>query len=108
MRVTATMQRRAVRWAVWPCGLFPGRSTGPHRSTLGRGRHTHQRNGHHMADLNAVATRLREQRGLSLRALAKAIHHDPSYLTKALRGVKPCGPALARAVDKALGADGEI
>ena len=55
-----------------------------------------------MADLYAVAGRLMEQRGMSLRALAKAVHHDPSYLSKALRGIKPCGPALARAIDDAL------
>ena len=44
-----------------------------------------------MADLHAVAQRYMEQRGISLRALAKAVHHDPSHLSKALRGLKPCG-----------------
>jgi hypothetical protein len=61
-----------------------------------------------MADLEAVVKRLREQRGMSQNALAKAIHHDSSYLSKALRGVKPCGPALAQAIDQALGAGGEV
>jgi hypothetical protein len=61
-----------------------------------------------MADLHAVAGRLMEQRGMSLRALAKTVHHDPSYLSKALRGIKPCGPALARAIDEALNAGGEV
>jgi hypothetical protein len=61
-----------------------------------------------MADLEAVVTRLREERGLSLRALAKAIHHDPTYLSRCLRGVKPCGPAMARLIDEALGADGQV
>jgi hypothetical protein len=61
-----------------------------------------------MADLTTVAGRLMEQRGMSLRALAKAVHHDPSYLSKALRGIKPCGPALARAIDDALDAGGEV
>ena len=45
---------------------------------------------------------------ISLRGLAKAVHHDPSYLSKALRGLKPCGPRLARDIDNALAAEGEI
>ena len=63
---------------------------------------------HHMADLHAVAQRHMEARGTSLRALAKALHHDPSYVSKALRGLKPCGPKLARDIDDALAAGGEI
>jgi hypothetical protein len=61
-----------------------------------------------MADLHAVAQRHMEARGISLRALAKAVHHDPSYVSKALRGLKPCGPKLARDIDDALAAGGEI
>jgi hypothetical protein len=61
-----------------------------------------------MADLHAVVRWHMEARGMSLRALAAAIHHDPSYLSKALRGLKPFGPMLARDVDGALAADGEI
>jgi hypothetical protein len=61
-----------------------------------------------MADLHAVAQRHMEARGMSLRALAKALHHDPSYLSKALRGLKPCGPRLARDMDDVLAAGGEI
>src|SRR5580698_8320416 len=49
-----------------------------------------------------------EARGMSLRSLAKAVHHDPSYLSKALRGLKPCGPRLARDIDDALAAEGQI
>jgi transcriptional regulator with XRE-family HTH domain len=49
-----------------------------------------------------------KQRGMSLRALAKAAHCDASYLSKALRGLKPLGPKLARDIDGALGAGGEI
>ncbi len=45
---------------------------------------------------------------MSLRALAKAVHQDPSYLSRVLRGIKPCGPRLARDIDDALGAGGEI
>jgi hypothetical protein len=61
-----------------------------------------------MAELYAVAERLRKERGMSLRALARAVPYDPGNLSKALRGVKPCGPALARAIDEALGAHGEV
>jgi hypothetical protein len=61
-----------------------------------------------MADVYAVAQRHMKARGMSLRALAKAVHHDPSYLSKALRGLKPLGPALARDIDRVLGADGEV
>jgi hypothetical protein len=61
-----------------------------------------------MADLHAVAQRHMEACGISLRALAKAVHHDPSYVSKALRGLKPCGPKLARDIDDALAAGGEI
>jgi tetratricopeptide (TPR) repeat protein len=61
-----------------------------------------------MADLYAVVQRHMKQRDMSLRALARAVHHDPSYISKALRGIKPLGPALARDIDRALGADGEI
>jgi hypothetical protein len=49
-----------------------------------------------------------ERREMSLRALAKAVHQDPSYLSRVLRGLKPCGPRLARDIDDALAADGEI
>jgi hypothetical protein len=61
-----------------------------------------------MSDLHVVVQRHMEQRGMSLRALARAVHHDPSYLSKALRGLKPCGPKLARSIDDALAAGGEI
>ena len=45
---------------------------------------------------------------MSLRALAKAVHCDPSYLSRALRGLKWCGPKLARDIDDVLAAGGEI
>lgn len=61
-----------------------------------------------MGDLHAVAQRHMEACGMSLRALAKAVHHDASYVSKALRGVKPCGPKLARDIDDVLAAGGEI
>ena len=49
-----------------------------------------------------------DERGISLRTLAKAVHHDPSYVSRALRGIQPCGPAMARAIDEALSAGGEV
>jgi hypothetical protein len=61
-----------------------------------------------MTDLYDLVRVHRERRGLSLRGLARAIPCDPSYLSKALHGAKPCGPALARAIDDALDAGGEI
>jgi hypothetical protein len=36
------------------------------------------------------------------------VHCDASYLSKILRGFKPCGPKLAGDIDKALAAGGEI
>ncbi|HEY0935868.1 MAG TPA: helix-turn-helix transcriptional regulator [Trebonia sp.] len=61
-----------------------------------------------MADLHAVVQRHLEARNMSLRALARTVHCDASYLSRALRGIKPCGPKLARDLDDALAADGEI
>jgi len=61
-----------------------------------------------MADLYAVVERHRKARGMSLRGLARALHHDPSYLSRVLRGIQPCGPKLARDIDDALAAGGEI
>jgi tetratricopeptide (TPR) repeat protein len=61
-----------------------------------------------MTDLHAVVQRYLEARGMSLRALASAMHCDASYLSKALRGLKPCGPKLARDIDTALEAGGEV
>ena len=61
-----------------------------------------------MADLYAVAKRHMDERGMSQNALARAVHRSPTYLSRALRGIKPLGPALARDIDNALGAGGEI
>lgn len=101
------MQRDALPWAVWPCGQSqagPQVHVGPHPF-----RRRHPRNDTSgMADLCAVVQRHMELRGMSLRALARAIHHDPSYLSKVLRGLKPCGPRLARDIDDTLAAGGAI
>ncbi len=60
------------------------------------------------ADFTEVTRRYMEERGTSLRALAKQAGYDPSYLSKVLRGLKPCGPKMADDLDKALNAGGEI
>jgi len=61
-----------------------------------------------MADLYTVVKRHMDERGMSQNALARAVHRSPTYLSRALRGIKPLGPALARDIDTALGAGGEI
>jgi tetratricopeptide (TPR) repeat protein len=55
-----------------------------------------------------VVKRFMEQRSMGIRALARVVHYDAGYLSKVVRGLKDCGPDLARLVDQALGADGEI
>lgn len=59
-------------------------------------------------DLYGIAMPYMDRRGLSIRALAKAIYQDPGLVSKTLHGKKPCGPALARAIDAAIGAEGEF
>lgn len=45
---------------------------------------------------------------MSVRGLASAVHNDPSYVSRVLRGLKPAAPDIARRIDDALGAGGEI
>lgn len=100
------MPARGVPWGEWTCGQSqagPQVHAGPHPA-----RRRHPRNGALMADLHAVVQRHLEARCMSLRALAGAVHCDASYLSKALRGVKPCGPRLARDIDTVLEAGGEV
>ncbi|MEW2445756.1 helix-turn-helix domain-containing protein [Micromonospora marina] len=52
--------------------------------------------------------RRRQAAGLSLGALAAAIHYSKSHLSKIENGVKPPNVPLARLCDAALGADGEL
>ncbi len=49
-----------------------------------------------------------ERAGIGVRKLARAVHRDPGYMSKILSGQRPCGPALARSIDDALRAGGEI
>lgn len=55
-----------------------------------------------------VVKRYMGERGIGTRALARALHHDPGYLSKVLRGVRDCSDDLARRIDQALDAGGEI
>lgn len=61
-----------------------------------------------MADFYAVAAQHMTARKMSLRALAAAVPCDPGHLSRVLRGLKPCSPALASAIDGALSAGGGI
>ncbi|MGH3222563.1 MAG: helix-turn-helix domain-containing protein [Streptosporangiaceae bacterium] len=61
-----------------------------------------------MADFASEVRRLMAERGISLRALARASSYDPSYLSKVLSGHKPVSPYLAARLDDVLGADGQV
>jgi hypothetical protein len=74
------------------------RSTGPHPGAIGT----------LVSDFTEVVARYREARGIGVRALARAVHHDPSHLSRVLRGVKPAGPDMARRLDEFRSAEGEI
>lgn len=56
---------------------------------------------------DAMRTR-REQLGLSLREIARRGHLDAGHLSRIEAGRRPPTPAIASAVDQALGADGEM
>ncbi|RJQ73701.1 XRE family transcriptional regulator [Pseudonocardiaceae bacterium YIM PH 21723] len=56
----------------------------------------------------AELRRLREQRGLSLRKLARLIHYDPGHLSRVENDAKPAAPELASAVDEILEAGGAL
>ena len=61
-----------------------------------------------MADFASEVRRLMAERGMSLRALARASNYDPSYLSKVLAGNKPASPYLAGRLDEALSANGKV
>ncbi len=65
-------------------------------------------NGRLLDDFPEVAARWMGERGMSVRGLASAVLNDPSYVSRVLRGLKPAGPDIARRIDDALGAGGEI
>jgi plasmid maintenance system antidote protein VapI len=62
-----------------------------------------------MGDFTALVRRLMEERGLTLRTLARnAGYSDHTLLSKVLNGRKPVTPYLAASLDRALGADGAV
>lgn len=61
-----------------------------------------------MADFTDVVRRYMTDRGMSLRALARATPCDPSHLSRILNGKQPPSRQLAAALDAALDAGGEI
>lgn len=61
-----------------------------------------------MTDFSDVVKRYREMRGLSLRGLAEAAHYDQGTLSKILTGKRRVTPYVARLLDDALSAGGEI
>jgi transcriptional regulator with XRE-family HTH domain len=61
-----------------------------------------------MSGFREVVQNHMKARGLGVRALARETGYDPSYLSKVLRGRKPAGADIARHLDEALRAGGEI
>jgi len=61
-----------------------------------------------MAGFTETVRRLMAERGVSVRQLAREIHYDDGGLSKIISGQRPCPPAIARAIDDALGAGGAI
>jgi hypothetical protein len=61
-----------------------------------------------MAGFTGLTRRLMADRGISVRGLAKLVHYDQGGMSRILRGLQPCPPYLARAIDDALEAGGEI
>lgn len=56
---------------------------------------------------NAIR-RLRQERGMSLRELARRARVDPGHLSRVEAGTRPASPAVAAALGKALDADGTL
>lgn len=65
-------------------------------------------NGILMSDFSGVVHRLMDERGMGTRALARAVKHDPGYVSRVINGRQPAGPDIARRIDAVLGAGGEI
>jgi hypothetical protein len=55
-----------------------------------------------------VVTRYIEERGVSVRTLARTIGYSDAYVGRVIRGVRPRSAGLARRIDDALDAGGEI
>lgn len=65
-------------------------------------------NGILMSDFADVVRRHMGERGMGTRALARAVRHDAGYVSRVINGRKPAGPDIARRIDRALDAGGEI
>src|ERR1700722_108849 len=62
-----------------------------------------------MGDFTVLVRRLMEERGLTMRTLArKAGYSDHTLLSRVLNGKKPVTPYLAASLDRALAADGAV
>jgi transcriptional regulator with XRE-family HTH domain len=61
-----------------------------------------------MTDFTEVVRRWKDQRGMSLRALARAAPCDPSQLSRILSGKQHPSGQMAAALDNALGAGGQV
>jgi hypothetical protein len=65
-------------------------------------------NGILMSDFTEVVRRLMDERRTGTRALARAVGHDPGYVSRVINGRKPAGPDIARRLDAALQAGGAV
>jgi tetratricopeptide (TPR) repeat protein len=61
-----------------------------------------------MAGFTELTRRLMAERGISMRALARIICYDDGGLSRIIDGKRRCPPYLAKAIDDALEAGGEI
>lgn len=61
-----------------------------------------------MSDFTEVVKRLMAERDTGTRALARAVQHDPGYVSRIINGRQPAGPDIARRIDEALGGGGAI
>lgn len=61
-----------------------------------------------MNDFTEIVKRRMSEHGIGTRALARAVGHDPGYVSRVINGRKPAGPDIARRLDDALQADGEV
>jgi transcriptional regulator with XRE-family HTH domain len=61
-----------------------------------------------MSDFSDLLDRLRAERGMSLRELARSSHYDVGYLSKVINGHKLGSRELALQLDVLLGADGQL
>lgn len=61
-----------------------------------------------MSDFTEVVKRLMAERDTGTRALARAVQHDPGYVSRIINGRQPAGPDISRRIDEALGGGGAI